>query len=111
MLVVWIVVVACVQVAIVAIWRLLDLVREDAIFDERAFRWVDVVVRCGACATAIAFGVAVYLTFVATEGAPFVLFGLVGVIVVGAALTLLMVVMRTLLRKATELEADLVGVV
>src|SRR5918999_2810935 len=39
--------IACVEVAFVAIWVLLSMVRRGAIFDERAFRWVDVVTVTG----------------------------------------------------------------
>ncbi len=34
----------CVQVVIVAIWRLLGLVRTDRIFSRQAFGWVDAIV-------------------------------------------------------------------
>lgn len=35
--------VLCVQVALVAVWMLLGLVRRDLIFTARAFRWIDTV--------------------------------------------------------------------
>ncbi|MFP3786564.1 DUF2975 domain-containing protein, partial [Burkholderia sp. SIMBA_024] len=38
--------VACVEVAIVCLWRLLTFARSDAIFSTRAFRFVDVIVGC-----------------------------------------------------------------
>lgn len=36
-----------VEVALVALWVLLSMVRRSAIFDERAFRWVDVISGAG----------------------------------------------------------------
>ncbi|MYR64090.1 DUF2975 domain-containing protein, partial [Streptomyces sp. SID625] len=40
--------VACVQVALLAVWRLLGVVDRDAVFTPRAFRWVDTVIGAAA---------------------------------------------------------------
>ena len=98
----------CVQVVIVATWRLLTLVTEDRIFDERAFVWVDAIV----CAVGVAWLLLVGLFFYAVgfgdPGLPIL------IIVMGlgtAVLGLLMVVMRALLRQATALRTDMEAVI
>ena len=48
--------VVCVQVVIVATWKLLTLVRKDLIFTEAAMRWVDVMVWAIAAAWVVLVG-------------------------------------------------------
>ena len=101
--------IACVQVALAALWVLLSLVRRGAIFDERAFRWVDVISVAGLVAAVLVAAFCVHAGEI--DDAP----GLVliggGVAVAGAAFALLMVVMRGLLRTATVLRHELDEVV
>jgi hypothetical protein len=100
----------CVQVVLVCVWRLLSLVRRDAIFSERAFPDVDVSLGAVGFAT---FLVAVTLvTFMVTgvENASITLLCVLG-LVVGGGLSLLIVVLRGLLKKAWQLEQDLSEVV
>jgi hypothetical protein len=52
--------VACLQAALLAVWRLLALVRVDLIFSDRALRWVD--------AAAAGVGVAVVLLLRVARG-------------------------------------------
>jgi uncharacterized membrane protein YedE/YeeE len=101
--------IGCVQVALVALWVLLAMVRRGAIFDERAFRWVDVITVAGFAAALL---VAAFCAHVGElDDAP----GLVliggGLAAGGAAFALLMVVMRGLLRTATTLRLELDEVV
>jgi len=99
----------CVQVVIVATWKLLALVEADRIFSEEALRWVDAIVRAIATAWVLLLGVFLYVGFGADDpGLPLMLFLLV---VAGAVLGLLMVVMRALLRQATTLRADMEAVI
>ena len=99
----------CVQVVIVATWKLLALVETDRIFSEAALRWVDAIVRAIATAWVLLLGVFLYVGFGADDpGLPLLLFLLV---VAGAVLGLLMVVMRALLRKATTLRTDMEAVI
>src|SRR6478609_6349911 len=56
--------IVCVEVALVAIWMLLSMVRRGAIFSERAFRWVDVIIGAGLAATVLAIAGAVHMYFV-----------------------------------------------
>ncbi|MBM7085107.1 DUF2975 domain-containing protein [Micromonospora humidisoli] len=101
--------VLCVQVVIVATWRLLTLVRNDRIFSEPALAWVDAIVWAVAAGWLTLVGVFLYVGFHADDpGLPMLLFLLsVGVTVLG----LLMVVMRALLRQATTLRSDMEAVI
>jgi len=99
----------CVQVVIVATWKLLAMVETDRIFSEQALRWVDAIVRAVAVAWVMFLGVFLYAGFTADDpGLPLLLFLL---LVAGAVLGLLMVVMRALLRQATALRTDLEAVI
>ena len=99
----------CVQVVIVATWQLLTRVQRDQIFDDSAFKWVDLIIAAVAAAWVVMVGLLVYVGVNADDpGAPMLLFVLtVGVTVVG----LLMVVMRALLRRATQLRQDMEAVI
>jgi hypothetical protein len=99
----------CVQVVIVATWKLLTRVKKDRIFDPASLRWVDAIVWAVAAAWVVLVGVFLYVGFTADDpGMPLLLF----LMVVGlAVLGLLMVVMRALLRQATTLRADLEAVI
>ena len=101
--------VLCVQVVIVATWRLLTMVKNDRIFSDAALVWVDAIVWAVAAAWVVLVGVFLYVGFHAHDpGLPLLLFLLVvGVAVLG----LLMVVMRALLRQATTLRTDMEAVI
>src|SRR5690242_18691007 len=101
-----IVFIACGQVALLAIWRLLSLVDGGFAFTRRAVRWVDVIVACGATATVlVVVTLAHILGFVPGGGGPMVYY-LGGCIAVGLAFVLLMVVMRGLLLTAVANRAE-----
>ncbi|WP_234436384.1 DUF2975 domain-containing protein [Streptomyces sp. NRRL S-813] len=100
--------VACVQVALAAIYMLLDLVRRDAIFTSRSFRWVDTLIGSSIAATVLAFAVTGHVLF---GGIPFPqdsmedLSALATALAgagVGTASVMLLVILRGLLRKATD---------
>ncbi|MEW1586502.1 DUF2975 domain-containing protein [Micromonospora vinacea] len=101
--------VLCVQIVIVATWKLLSLVKSDRIFTEASLKWVDAIVWAIAAAWLVLVGVFLYVGFNADDpGLPLLLFLLtVGVTVLG----LLMVVMRALLRQATTLRTDMEAVI
>jgi hypothetical protein len=100
---------ACVQVVIVATWKLLAMVETDRIFSEQALRWVDAIVRAIAVAWLLLLGVFLYVGSTADDpGMPLLLFLL---LVAGAVLGLLLVVMRALLRQATTLRTDMEAVI
>lgn len=101
--------IACVEVGLVALWVLLSMVRRGAIFDERAFRWVDVISVAGLVAAVLVAALCAHAGEI--DDAPgLVLIGL-GVGIGGVAFALLMVVMRGLLRNATVLRHELDEVV
>ncbi|GAA2628313.1 DUF2975 domain-containing protein [Streptomyces axinellae] len=109
--------VACVQAALVATWVLLGMVEREAIFTPRAFRWVDVIIGASVVATLLAFGVMAHL-FLASIPSPGdgmdtigVMMGATTCVGVGTAFAMLVVVMRGLLRKSTELQTEMAEVV
>lgn len=101
--------VVCVQVVIVATWKLLTLVRKDLIFTDAAIKWVNVMVWAIAAAWVVLVGVFIYLGFIADDPGVLVLFFLftTGVSVIG----LVLIVMRALLQRATTLRADMEAVI
>jgi hypothetical protein len=101
--------VLCVQVVIVAVWRLLMLVKKDRIFHEGSLVWVDVILWAVFAAWVVLAGVFLWVGIRADDpGLPLVLFLLlIGVTVLG----LLMLVMRALLRQATNLRTDMDAVI
>ncbi|NJQ06092.1 DUF2975 domain-containing protein [Streptomyces lonarensis] len=110
--------VACIQVALVATWLLLDMVSQDAIFTPRAFRWVDVIIGSSLVATLLALGVTGHLAL-ADIPTPYdddmqsigALVAAAVCVGMGAAFAMLVVVMRGLLRKATDLQTEIAEVV
>jgi hypothetical protein len=109
--------IACVQVALIATWMLLSMVSRDAIFSPRAFRWVDVIIGSALAATLLAAGVCVHLASadIPSPADGMELIGAMGgaltCVGVGTSFTMLMVIMRNLLRKATDLKAEMAEVV
>lgn len=106
----------CVEVVTICIFKLLNLVAHDRIFDRQAFRWVDTI----AVTIAVAAGLVLLAGYVAAElddapGLILVSFA-VALLVVGVAL--LVYVQRTLLaqavrrdQQARQLESELDGVI
>jgi len=103
-----ILVIACSQVALLAVWRLLSLVNGGVIFTRRALRWADVITACAAVATVLSAGTMIHLLFFVGVGGPGVVLGLAATLAGGLAFVLLMFVMRGLLESAiadrTELD-------
>jgi hypothetical protein len=99
--------IACGQVALLVVWRLLSMVAGGVIFTRRALHWVDVITACAALATVLWAGPMVHLLFVVGLGGPGVLLGLAACIAGGLAFVLLMVVMRGLLESAVADRTEL----
>lgn len=101
--------VLCVQVVIVATWQLLSMVKNDRIFTDASFRWVNAIVWAIAAAWVVLLGFFLWVGFNADDpGVPLLLFLLLtGLTVLG----LLMVVLRALLRRATTLHTDMQAVI
>jgi hypothetical protein len=103
--------IACGQVALLVVWRLLSLVDGGVIFTRRAVRWVDVIIACAAVATVLSAGVLIHiLGFVPGGGGPMIYY-LAACIAGGLAFVLLMVVMRGLLLSAVADRAELDAVI
>ncbi|MDJ0348458.1 DUF2975 domain-containing protein [Cryobacterium sp. PH29-G1] len=100
----------CVQVALVCVWRLLSLVRASIIFSETAFTYVNIVLGLVALATLLIVGSFITLAIAGVASPSVTILCWLG-IVVGSGLALLVVVMRGLLRQASQLERDLAEVV
>ncbi|WP_370967602.1 DUF2975 domain-containing protein [Amycolatopsis sp. cg9] len=101
--------VLCVEVVLVATWKLLTLVKNDRIFTTASLKWVDVIVWAVAAAWLVFVGMLLFVGFNADDpGMPMLLF------LVTVAITvfgLLLVVMRALLRRATTLQSDMEAVI
>ncbi len=102
-----ILVIACGQVALLVVWRLLSMISSGVIFTRRAVRSVDIITACGAVATVLNTGVWIHLLSV-HGGGPGIILWLVASVAGGVAFVLLMIVMRGLLEAAiadrTELD-------
>lgn len=107
----WIAVAVCAQVALVAVWMLLGKIGRGAIFSIRSFFWVDAIIGAGALATALVAGFEFHLLGIVDVGEPPLGILLTGMVVAGAAFTLVVLVMRGLLRQATQLQSELEEVV
>lgn len=109
----------CVEIVLVATWFLLRMVRADAIFTARAFRWVDVIIGAMLCASVLAFGIPVLdlvNPYVAGPDADDM--GVLGLYLGGVALAglglglaMLLVVLRGLLAKAVGLRDEMAEVI
>ena len=104
--------VLCVQVVIVSTWKLLTRVKNDRIFSESSLVWVDAIVWAIAAGGVLflAAGVPVFI-IAELDDAPGLAALHLLLLLVGAAVGLLMVVMRALLRQATTLRADMEAVI
>jgi len=101
-----ILVIACGQLALLVVWRLLSLIEGQVIFTRRSLRLVDVITVCGAVATVLNAAVWIHLLAV-HGGGPGVLLWLVASIAGGVAFVLLMIVMRGLLEAAIADRSEL----
>ncbi|MCT2059055.1 DUF2975 domain-containing protein [Dietzia cinnamea] len=101
--------VVCIQVVVIATWKLLSLVESDRIFTEASLIWVDLILWAIVAAWVVLVSVLGLVGFTADDpGLPLLLFVVVVIITVAA---LLMVVMRALLRQATGLRSEMDTVV
>lgn len=101
--------VACVQMVIGSTWKLLTLVRQDRIFSRGALVWVNAIVWAIAAGWAMLAALAAVVVLNADDpGLPLLL---LLVLVAGAALGLVVVVLRALLRQAADLRADMEAVI
>lgn len=99
----------CAQVVIVATFVLLGMVRNDRIFSDAAFRWVDLIIGAMAFAWVVWAGLGGFVFLTSDDpGLPMMM---TIMLLAGAVFGLLMLVMRALLTQATTLRADMEGVI
>jgi hypothetical protein len=104
----------CVQAVLVCTWKLLTMVTDGRIFSASSLPWVNAIVWAIAVGWAMllgAFVCAYYFIIDEVSDDPVLPALLLLMLLVGAALGLLMVVMRALLRQATTLRADMEAVI
>ncbi len=103
---------ACVQVVLVCTAKLLTMVARDRIFSADSLPWVDAIVWAIAAGWLLflAAGIPVFI-IAELDDAPGLAALHLLLLLVGAAIGLLMVVMRALLRQATTLRADMEAVI
>ena len=111
MLAVVVLVIAGAQVALVAIWVLLEMVQTDRVFSPRAYVWVDVIIVVAVIDTILVSCVNLFLSYWVRANPPAVFLGLIALAVCGTAFALLMAVMKGLLRKASVISAELSEVI
>ncbi|WP_084631207.1 DUF2975 domain-containing protein [Demequina aestuarii] len=103
--------IACFQVAIVVVWRLLTMAATGEVFTAKALRWVEVIAWSGAIAALICGGVTSHMMVAENIGGPPAIFLWIGSLVGGTAFVLLMVVMRGLLAVAIADRSELAEVI
>lgn len=101
--------IACVQVIIVSVWKLLGMVATDRIFSDRSMVWVDAILYAIAFDWLLFLGL--YLWVASQADDPGIVVLMTAFLLAGGAFGLLMVVMRALLRQATTLRADMEAVI
>jgi len=106
-----ILVIAAGEIVLVCVWMLLSLVKADAVFSPRSFRYVDVIIAMALLDTVLVTGINAYLLFGLRADPPAIFYGLLALMVLGAATLLLMVVMKGLLRQACALRDELSEVI
>lgn len=108
---IWVGLGLCAQIVLVSVWMLLSKIRRGAIFNDTAFVWVNAMIGAGGTATALVFAFGCYHAVIVGQGPGGLLVALAGLGTLGIAFVLVMLVMRGLLRSATELQSQLGEVV
>ena len=104
-------VVAGVEVVLLCIWKLLSMVHKDSIFSPKSFRYVSIIVGALLTMAALLVVILVVLMLFAQAGSPGVMLALLAAISGSTAVALIMLVMRGLLKKASQQESYLAEVV
>lgn len=89
--------VACVQIALAIIWRLLSMVSSHSVFSLPAVHWLNGLTLCLALAAVLPSAVLFHLLFVVRVGGPGILLVFGTVVIAGLAVLMLMLVLRRLL--------------
>lgn len=96
--------IAAMQVTLLAVWRLLTMVRRGTVFSDRAFRYVDVIFGAMVAASLLTFAIAVILA--PTEVPPGIVLLVCGASALVGCVALIVMVLRMLLAKAVSREVE-----
>lgn len=102
---------ACVLIALLALWILLGRVRRDRIFSPASLRWVDAIISAATAATAMTGLVFAHQMLAPVPGIGPAAWPLLLLVLAGIGFVLTMLVMRRLLVTAVGLRTDLDGVI
>lgn len=102
LLVIGVLFVLCGQIVVSCVWVLLSLIRKEAIFSRRAFKYVDIMIGALLAGAALIFLALLTMELTADAGEPGLFVLALGVAFGCAALALVIFVMRGLLVKASE---------
>lgn len=97
------------EVVIVCTWKLLRMVQDDRIFTEGSMAWVDAILWTLVGAWVVLFGA--FLLVLPRADYPGVPVLMMMLLLAGAGFGLVLLVMRALLRQATELRTDMEAVI
>lgn len=92
------------QVVLVCVWRLVTMVRENTVFSDAAFRYVDIVIGAFVFASLLVFAFAVVLA--PGEAAPGIVLLICGVSLAVFGVALVVLVLRMLLAQAVARDAE-----
>ena len=92
----------CAQIVLAGVWALLSMVRNNVIFNARAFAYVNLMIGALLAAALMVLAVLVTLGVAASAGPPGLVIPGIAVIMACAGLALILFVMRSLLMKATR---------
>lgn len=106
-----ILVLACVQWATFAVWRLLDRVGAGCIFDLSSLRWVDQIIRTLYLGGLLALVILALVLAAPAGSPPVVLLVVAGALLATYGASLLMRVMRGLLLQAAEFKTEIDGTI
>ena len=109
--VVAVLVVVSAEVVLLCLWTLLSMVRKGSLFSRSAFTYVNLIIGALLVAAALSAGVIVVLLVVVQAGPPGVIYPLFAGVAGCAALALVVLVMRGLLKKASQQESFLAEVI
>ena len=103
----------CLEVCLAATWMLLSMASRDAIFTESAFRWVDAIIWASLVALllVVVFGAHAALVLQPRLDAQGIIPAVVAAVLAESTFVLLVVVLRELLRSATNLRSELAEVI
>ncbi len=102
--------VLCIQLVLVCIWKLLPMTQTNQIFDGSAFPWVDRMIKAGIVFCVLTLAGGVLLVFAGALHPSLLMLGIL-MLSFGGGMTLLLVLMRGLLVRASDLSQEMAEVI